>query len=204
MKNLFPLVVTLLLFVSSIVNGQDNNVYTSVDKLPRLKGAGNNIGQYLQKQIDYNDAYKLQGIEGEVWVSFIVRANGEITDVELEKGIDENLDAEVIEAVKATNKWKPGKINRNDVDTQMRIPIRFALSNSERHYAAQLKSFEQNGLKPLFVLDNKLIEGVVKIEDYNIESIRVIKGEKAIKLYGQRAENGVVVMTSKNGTPPLY
>ncbi|MCU4157671.1 TonB family protein [Carboxylicivirga sp. A043] len=195
-------------FIGTSIVAQDEvsdlNIYTTVDKMPRLKGAGKDVGEYVRKKISYDDAYKLQGIEGDVWVSFVVTAQGEVTQVEVEKGVDAALDAEVIKAVQGTRKWKPGEVNRKPVNTQMRVPVQFTLSNTERRLAQQIKSLDEQGKRPLFVLDNKLIDGLVQINDYNVESIRILKGDKAIKLYGDRAENGVVVITSKNGTPPLY
>ncbi|WP_439185332.1 TonB family protein [Carboxylicivirga taeanensis] len=182
----------------------DLNIYDTVDKMPRLKGAGNNISRYIRKQIDYNDSYKLKGVEGDVWVSFIVTAAGEVANVELEKGIDKELDAEVLRAVKATSGWKPGVVNKEKVHTQMRLPVRFVLSPAERNLSLQVKSLDEMGKRPLFVLDNKEVEGILRIEDYNVESIRVIKGEKARKLYGEKGADGVVVITSKRGTPPIY
>lgn len=182
----------------------DLNVYTTVDKMPRLKGAGNDISRFIRKQVNYSDNLKIKGIEGDVWVSFVVTASGEVTQVELEKGIDKELDARVIEAIKATEDWKPGVLNREKVNTKMRLPVRFQLSSGERQLAGSIKSLEVLGKHPLFVLDNKIVDGLVAIEDYNVESIRIIKGDKAIKLYGDKAVDGVVVMTSKRGTPPLY
>lgn len=196
------------LVISSLVLAQDKvadlNVYTSVDKLPRLKGAGNDISKFIQKQVGYDDSFKLRGVEGDIWVSFVVTSVGEVESVELEKGIDKELDALVLAAIKATNDWKPGEFNKEKVNTQMRLPVRFVLSNEERQMAQEIKSLDEMGKRPLFVLDNKVVDGLVKIEEYNVESIRVIKGEKATKLYGDKAVSGVVVITSKRGTPPLY
>ncbi len=182
----------------------DLNVYTTVDKLPRLKGAGNDISKYIRKKVDYKDAYKLLGVEGDIWVSFVVTSAGEVVNVELEKGIDQELDAQVLSLVKATEDWKPGVFNKEKVNTQMRLPIKFALSSEERQMAHNIKSLDEMGKHPLFVLDNKVVDGLVKIEDYNVASVRVIKGEKAVKLYGDKTAHGVVVITSKRGTPPLY
>jgi len=209
MKNSFHLLSILIgLFVVLTSEAQevvsDLNVYTTVDKMPRLKGAGKNLSRYISKDVDYKDAYKLRGVEGDIWINFVVTSAGEVANVELEKGIDAELDADVIAAIKRTENWKPGVLNRQKVNTQMRLPIRFVLSDSERRLVEHVKALDAMGKKPLFVLDNKLIEGLVQIEDYNVESIRVIKGEKAVKLYGDKAENGVVVITSKRGTPPLY
>ncbi len=201
-------VLALLLLIGTMGVAQqsvaDLNVYTTVDKMPRLKGAGNDIAKFIRKQVDYNDAYKLRGVEGDVWVSFVVTSHGEVVQAELEKGVDPELDARVLAAVKASKGWKPGVLNKQKVNTQMRLPIRFTLSNGERVLAQDIKSLDELGKHPLFVLDNKIVDGLVNIEDYNVESIRVIKGAKAIKLYGERGADGVVVITSKRGTPPLY
>lgn len=200
--------VLIFTFISTSLVGQnvvtDNNIYSVVDKMPKLKGAGKDISDYILKQIDYTDAYKLRGIEGDVWVSFVITSQGEVTQVEIEKSVDVELDTEVVNVIKGTKKWKPGEINKKAVNTQMRVPVRFVLSNSERRMAQQIKSLDEQGKRPLFVLDSKLIDGLVQIKDYNIESIRILKGDKAIKLYGHRGENGVVIITSKRGTPPLY
>ncbi len=201
-------VLALLLLIGTMGVAQqsvaDLNVYTTVDKMPRLKGAGNDIAKFIRKQVDYNDAYKLRGVEGDVWVSFVVTSHGEVVQAELEKGVDPELDARVLAAVKASKGWKPGVLNKQKVNTQMRLPIRFTLSNGERVLAQDIKSLDELGKHPLFVLDNKIVDGLVNIEDYNVESIRVIKGAKAITLYGERGADGVVVITSKRGTPPLY
>jgi TonB family protein len=198
--------VSIILGISAISQNEvpDTNIYTTVDKIPRLKGAGKDLGDYVRKQVDYSDSYKLRGVEGDVWVSFVVTSFGEVKQVEIEKGLDSELDTEVVEAISATRRWKPGELNKKAVNTQMRVPIRFTMSNGERRIAQQIKSLDEQGKRPLFVLDNKLIEGLIQINDYDVESIRILKGDKAIKLYGDKAENGVVVITSKNGTPPLY
>ena len=70
--------------------------------------------------------------------------------------------------------------------------------------AKQLKPFYVNNKPPLFVLDNKKVEGVANIEYYNVKSIRVIKGEKAIALYGDEGKNGVLVIQTKRGTSRDY
>ena len=51
----------------------------------------------------------------------------------------------------------------------------------------------------LFILDGKIIQqsDVEKISPQNIESIEVLKGDKAIHQYGDKGKNGVVVITSK-------
>jgi hypothetical protein len=60
-----------------------------------------------------------------------------------------------------------------------------------------------SGVQPLFVLDGKIIQqaDIEKINTRNIESIEVLKGEKATDQYGDKGKHGVVVITSKK--PPM-
>lgn len=60
-----------------------------------------------------------------------------------------------------------------------------------------------SGVQPLFVLDGKIIQqaDIEKINTRKIESIEVLKGEKATDQYGDKGKNGVVVITSKK--PPM-
>ena len=73
-------VLCFSLVISSLVLAQDKvadlNVYTSVDKLPRLKGAGNDISKFIHKQVGYDDSFKLRGVEVDIWVSFVVTSVG--------------------------------------------------------------------------------------------------------------------------------
>lgn len=72
-----------------------------------------------------------------------------------------------------------------------------------------VKRSDQTGRKqPLYIVDGVIVgaatvDGAVKldIEVLDIESIKVIKGEAARKLYGERAADGVVsITTRKPGT----
>jgi len=206
LKLLLSITLVSLIVAPSLFSQVESslNVYNNVDKQPKLKGSGKNISQYIQKQVNYSDDLKINGIEGDVWVSFVVTAQGDVENVEIEKGIEASLDEKVRHAVISSGKWKPGEINKKKVNTQMRLPVRFTLTSNERQFAQQIKALNDSGKRPLFVLDNELIDGVIKLESYNLKSVRLIKGQKAINLYGKRAEYGVVVMTTKNGTPPLF
>jgi TonB-dependent SusC/RagA subfamily outer membrane receptor len=53
--------------------------------------------------------------------------------------------------------------------------------------------------QPLYVVDGEEIASgdSLNIEPKNIESITVLKDESAIKMYGEKAKNGVIIITSK-------
>ncbi len=57
-----------------------------------------------------------------------------------------------------------------------------------------------NGQSPLYVLDGIVIDDPASINMDNIQDINVLKGANAAALYGNRARDGVVILSSKKGT----
>lgn len=60
-------------------------------------------------------------------VSFIVEADGSVTNVKVERGFSEALDAEAVKVVAASPKWKPGVAGGKKVRTKIVIPVEFHL-----------------------------------------------------------------------------
>lgn len=191
------------LWALNVWGSSEDSIHSVVEKMPRLKGAKNNLSAFFLKEIAYPTDARLQAIEGDVWVNFVVTADGTITNVVIHKSVNPLLDAAVKAYVEQSGPWKPGTLNKQEVNTQMSVPVKFRLSESDRILANQLKTFNMLEERPLFVIDNVIIEDYAVIHDYNVESVRVIKGKKAMDLYGERAKNGVVVVKSKKGTPPI-
>jgi len=67
------------------------------------------------------------GIEGKVFVQFIVDKAGNITNVTAVKGIGAGCDEEAVRVIKGSPKWKPGKQRGKAVKVRMILPITFKL-----------------------------------------------------------------------------
>ncbi len=184
---------------------QKDSVYTSVDKVPVFKKRSGNIQKYLSKEIRYPFDAVAKGLEGKVMVSFVITASGNLVNPNVVEGISESLDKEALRVVALLDSWKPGVVDGKYVDTKIIIPVHFYLSEENKKLSQQLKPFYDEGKElPLFVIDKKKVTGLSVLEYYNVKSIRVIKGQKAIDLYGEEGRNGVVVIETKHGTEPTY
>lgn len=55
------------------------------------------------------------------------------------------------------------------------------------------------GKKPLFIVDGKMFssEDLKILEPSNIEEVTILKDTSAIKIYGEKGKNGVIVITMK-------
>ena len=58
---------------------------------------------------------------------------------------------------------------------------------------------DANNSTPLFIIDGKEISSssINAISPDQIDSMSIVKGESALKIYGEKAKNGVVIITTK-------
>jgi len=197
--------VSVNLFSQGDTSGKvEGKVYDVVNKKPSLEGFKRNYEKYLRKAINYPKEAFINRTEGIVYVSFVVTKEGEVKDVFISRSNDV-FNAEAVKVIQKTSgRWKPGMVNKEPVNTRMVLPVKFKMSQEDKNSAELLAKFDQAGIRPLFVLNGKIVDGVVKLEDYNVRSIRVIKGKKAVELYGEPGKNGVVEILTKNGVDPIY
>jgi TonB family protein len=108
----------------------ENDVYTIVDdNATPVKGMPGLFGDIAEKLV-YPKEAREKGLEGKVYVEFVVKTDGSISDVKAAKGFDDACDDAAVIAVKAlTTKWVPGKHNGVPVKQRMILPIWFKLEN---------------------------------------------------------------------------
>jgi protein TonB len=95
--------------------------------MPEPVGGMNAWNDYLSKNLKYPSVARRMGIEGTVYVSFVVEKSGEISNVELLRGIGGGCDEEAIRVIENAPIWKPGYQRSRPVKVRMRLPIRFKL-----------------------------------------------------------------------------
>lgn len=102
-----------------------------VEQMPEFPGGDTALYNYLLKNIHYPDSAKIKGIQGTVYVRFIVEADGTVTNVTLLRGIGGGCDEEAIRVVQAMPKWKAGKQNGQAVAVYFTLPIKFVLGKGK-------------------------------------------------------------------------
>ena len=107
----------------------ENKVYTYVEQMPQLPGGGGNgaIVGAIQKAVKYPALALRNQVEGRIFVSFTVNAQGDVSDVKVVKGLGSGLDEETIRAVKTLPKFIPGKQNGRAVSVSFTVPITFKI-----------------------------------------------------------------------------
>ena len=110
--------------IEVVTNPEEVLSYAEV--MPEFPGGMPEMVKYLLENMIYPEEMKENGIEGRIFVQFVVTKTGSVKDVTIARGID-GLNREAIRLVKKMPNWKPGINNGKVVNVKMVIPIRFSL-----------------------------------------------------------------------------
>ncbi len=100
----------------------ETEIFMIVEDMPELIGG---LGS-IQSKIRYPEIAKKAGVEGRVFVQFVVGVNGEVLDPVVVRGIGAGCDEEAVRAVSQA-KFKPGRQRGKAVPVKMSLPITFKL-----------------------------------------------------------------------------
>lgn len=106
-------------------------IFTVVEDQPEPPGGIPSFYSYISENLFYPAQARRMGIEGKVFVQFIVDTDGSITEVQAIKGIGAGCDTEAVKIVANSPKWQPGRQNGKAVKVRMILPISFKLDHSE-------------------------------------------------------------------------
>lgn len=97
-------------------------VFKVVEQQPQLVGGLDT----LQQMVNYPDSAKKAGVEGRVFLDFIVTKEGKVHDPQVIRGLGAGLDQEALRVIKKA-KFKPGKQRGKPVNVRYSMPIIFRL-----------------------------------------------------------------------------
>jgi protein TonB len=99
-----------------------------VDLYPEFPGGMSAWSKFIEKNLRYPYAAQDAGIQGKVFVSFVVEKDGSISDVKVSKGIGYGCDDEAVRVIKKSPRWKPGVQNKKFVRVRYHMPISYLLN----------------------------------------------------------------------------
>ena len=112
---------------SSLRSNDTKEIFTKVENQPAPVGGMGQFYKYVQSTLKYPEAAKKTGIEGKVFVQFIVGSDGKLKNVQAVKGIGGGCDEEAVRVVGKSQPWQPGTNQGEKVDVRMILPITFKL-----------------------------------------------------------------------------
>ena len=105
----------------------DQDVFTIVEEMPEYPGGEPARIKFLQDNVNYPPLAQKRGIQGTVYITFVIDEKGNVINAKVLRGVGGGLDEEALRVVKKMPKWKPGKQSGKKVKVQFNMPIRFTL-----------------------------------------------------------------------------
>ncbi|MEM9325509.1 MAG: M56 family metallopeptidase [Bacteroidota bacterium] len=108
----------------------EDGVYTIAEEQPEFEGGIQQFYGHIASNMSYPKQARQMGIQGKVYVQFVVNKDGTVSDVEVKKGIGAGCDKEAARVVAESTGWIPGKVDGEPVSVRMIVPILFKLEDS--------------------------------------------------------------------------
>lgn len=113
--------------VDSTTGDTNQEVFVVVENPPTFPGGDDARIKFMVENIKYPQEAREKGIQGTVFVTYVVEKDGTITNVKVLRGIGGGCDEEAVRVIESMPRWIPGKQRGEAVRVQFNMPVRFAL-----------------------------------------------------------------------------
>lgn len=129
MGDIAPVVQGGIGYYEPEVPASTEKVFQFAEKMPEFTGGMEAMFKYIQSKLEYPKYEKDKGIQGNVYVRFVVEKDGRITRPEILKSVEgsKNFDKEVLRIINSMPLWTPGENNGTKVPVYMTLPFQFKI-----------------------------------------------------------------------------
>ncbi len=107
---------------------EEQEIFFIVEDMPDFQGGGQDaFRQWIAENLRYPQIAAENGIQGRVFVQFVVNTDGQVSDATVVRGVDPSLDREAVRVVMASPPWTPGRQRGEAVRVAFTFPINFVL-----------------------------------------------------------------------------
>jgi protein TonB len=105
----------------------EEEIFVVVENMPEFPGGELALRKFISSAIKYPSIAQENGIQGKVFVNFVVDRDGRISNAKIARGVDPSIDKEALRVVMTLPKWKPGMQRGKTVRVSYTVPISFQL-----------------------------------------------------------------------------
>jgi protein TonB len=99
-----------------------------VEVKPTFKGGDiEKFREWVQKRVKYPEEAQNNGIQGRVYLTFVIERDGTVSNVNIVRGVDRLIDTEAQKAIESSPKWSPGLQRGRPVRVRFSIFLNFTL-----------------------------------------------------------------------------
>ena len=102
---------------------ESRDVFMIVEEMPTFLGGDvQAFATWVKERVVYPEKAKKDGIQGKVYIGFVIEPDGSLTTATVLRGVEPSIDAEAVRVVNLSPKWKPG------VQRGVNVPVRFSIT----------------------------------------------------------------------------
>ena len=105
----------------------EEQIFEVVEENASFPGGQAALMKWLHDNLEYPAVASENGVQGRVFVAFVVNSDGSVVDVKIARSVDPHLDKEALRVVSKMPKWKPGRQGGRNVRTRATVPVLFKL-----------------------------------------------------------------------------
>lgn len=124
-------------------SGMDTT-YFEFETDPEFIGETGNVGSWLAKHVKYPDEAIEYGVQGKIFIGFVVDTLGNVTKLKILKGNDPSLIKESLRVMELMPQWKPGTLDGEVVMARYVVPINFKLDGAGHYYELDTNLLKSN------------------------------------------------------------
>jgi len=124
------------------VNKQEGDVFLVVEEMPVFPGGDEGLKAFIISNLKYPAIALENGIQGKVFVTFVVSKTGKAKDPKILRGVDSSIDAEALRVIESMPAWTPGKQKGAAVNVSYTLPIEFKLTNDQRNKSVSVVTYD--------------------------------------------------------------
>ena len=142
-KSILLIIVTAIVFIFSIfscsvqkvqeakdheTSQKSEEILVVVEDMPTFQGGDvKSFEAWVQEKVEYPQVAKENGIEGDVFIMFVVEFDGSLSNIAILRGVDPALDNEALRVVKSSPKWNYQSRKDEQSPVRFRIKVEFKI-----------------------------------------------------------------------------
>ena len=113
--------------IFNFANVETLPIFPGCENLPttdeKFRCLNENILKHISNNFEFPEMARQMGIQGKVYVNFVIDKQGKVTQVSVLRGVDEIIDNEAMRVIKSLPKFTPAKQRGKPVPMQYTVPI---------------------------------------------------------------------------------
>lgn len=114
-------------YAYDITDQADHEIYKVVQEMPQYVGGENSLFKFIYDNVQYPSIARANGVEGTVFIKYIIEKDGHISHVEVIRDVGAGLGNEAARVVRMMPPWKPGRQNGKPVRVYFNLPVKYKL-----------------------------------------------------------------------------